>query len=68
MRQARITYEGAIHHAINRGHNGLPIFKSEIEKEKILELLEKNVEKCKVSIIAYWKSLIEEKRDIVLRV
>jgi REP element-mobilizing transposase RayT len=53
MRQARITYEGAIHHAMNRGHNGLPIFKTGIEKDKLIDLMEKNSEKCKVSIIAY---------------
>ena len=42
MRQARITYEGAIHHVMSRGYNGLPIFKTDTEKDRLLELLEKN--------------------------
>lgn len=53
MRRARITYEGAIHHAMNRGYNGLPIFIEDIEKEKLLELIKKNLEKTKVSILAF---------------
>jgi hypothetical protein len=32
MRKVRITYEGAIQHAMSRGYNGLPIFKSDVEK------------------------------------
>lgn len=38
MRQARITYEGAIHHTMNRGYNGLPIFKGDFEKENLIDL------------------------------
>ncbi len=53
MREARITYEGAIHHAMARGYDGLPIFKTDIAKEQLLDLLEKNAEKCKVSILSY---------------
>ena len=53
MRQARITYEGAIHHAMNRGHDGLPIFKSSGDKEKLLDILQVNAEKSKISILAY---------------
>jgi REP element-mobilizing transposase RayT len=53
MRKARITYEGAIHHVMNRGYDGLPIFKRDREKGMLLKLLEKNAEKCKVSLLAY---------------
>ncbi len=53
MRQARITYEGAIHHVMSRGYNGFPIFKTDIEKDKLLELFENNAEKCKISILSY---------------
>ena len=41
MRQARITYKGTIHHGMNRGHDGLTIFKTEIDKEKLLEFVKR---------------------------
>ena len=53
MRRARITYTGAFHHAMNRGHSGLPIFKNKEEKNTFLNLMKKNSKKCKISIHAF---------------
>jgi len=38
---------------MNRGHDGLPIFKTDPDKEKLLELFELNGIKCKITILAY---------------
>ncbi len=53
MRRARITYPGAFHHAMNRGHDGMEIFKNNQDKELFLELIKKNKEICKISIHAF---------------
>ncbi len=42
MRRVRLTYEGAFHHAMNRGYNGKAIFSISKEKELFLEILGKN--------------------------
>jgi hypothetical protein len=36
MRLPRRTYDGAFHHAMNRGYEGRPIFGSAFDKEFIL--------------------------------
>ena len=33
MRRARVTYEGAFHHGMNRGHDGVAIFSKKRDKE-----------------------------------
>ncbi len=38
---------------MNRGHDGLPIFKNKKEKNAFLDLVKKNSEKCKISILAF---------------
>ena len=40
MRRARITYPGAFHHAMNRGHDGTDIFKGNKNKSQFLDYLE----------------------------
>jgi REP element-mobilizing transposase RayT len=53
MRRARITYEGAFHHVMNRGLNGEEIFLDSRCKSTFLDYLEVISKKLKVSILAY---------------
>ena len=53
MRRARITYQGAFHHAMNRGYNGNPIFKDDNDKEIFLELISEISEKFRIRILSY---------------
>lgn len=39
MRRARVTYEGAFHHCVNRGYDGKAIFMKPKEKALFLNLL-----------------------------
>lgn len=53
MRRARITYEGALHHAMNRGINGDEIFSGNKSKTIFLDLLEGTAKSLKIRILAY---------------
>ena len=53
MRRARITYKGAYHHAMNRGHEGKPIFLKDRDKEFFLKLLVETSKILKIRILAY---------------
>ena len=53
MRRARITYQGAFHHAMNRGIEGRNIFQKKKYKEKFLELLVSKKERLKIRIFSY---------------
>ncbi len=53
MRRARITYEGAFYHGMNRGYDGKTIFSKSKEKKVFLELLAEISEFCKIRILAY---------------
>ena len=53
MRRARITYEGAFHHAMNRGINGDDIFSGGKSKSMFLDLMEETARKLKIRILAY---------------
>jgi REP element-mobilizing transposase RayT len=53
MRRARITYHGAFHHAMNRGHDGLKIFQKEEDKEFFLRLLGEISRSLKTRILVY---------------
>ena len=53
MRRARITYRGAFHHAMNRGHDGLKIFRKDDDKEFFLNLLGEYSKNLKTRILAY---------------
>ena len=53
MRRARVTYQGAYHHVMNRGYDGKPIFKERKDKEYFLSLLRLYSEKLKIRIFAY---------------
>jgi len=53
MRRARLTYQGAFHHCMNRGHGGEMIFSGEKYKRLFLETLEKWSQRLKIRILAY---------------
>jgi REP element-mobilizing transposase RayT len=53
MRRARLTYPGAWHHVMNRGHEGKPIFRSEREKSDFLTLLNEAVTKYRIRLTAW---------------
>ncbi len=53
MRRARITYEGALHHAMNRGINGDDIFVGSKSKTTFLDLMQDTARKLKIRILAY---------------
>lgn len=53
MRRARVTFEGAFHHAMNIGHEGKKIFQRNSHKIKFLELLKKTSQETKIRIFAY---------------
>ena len=53
MRRARITYHGAFHHAMNRGHDGLKIFQIDDDKEFFIKLLGETSHNLKTRILAY---------------
>jgi REP element-mobilizing transposase RayT len=53
MRRARITYPGAFHHAMNRGHGGTDIFFGNKNKSQFLDFLSDSAKKFKIRIFAY---------------
>ncbi len=53
MRRARLTYPGAFHHAMNRGHNGEDIFTGNTTKAQFLDYLELYSKKMNIRILAY---------------
>ena len=53
MRRARITYEGAFHHVMNRGIKGEDIFTGNKNKNQFLNYLEEKSKKMKIPIFAY---------------
>ncbi|MCP4220117.1 MAG: hypothetical protein GY765_36130, partial [bacterium] len=53
MRRARITYEGAVHHVMNRGYDGNDIFQGDKSKSIFLDYLADAAQKLKIKIFAY---------------
>ncbi len=53
MKRVRITYEGAYHHAMNRGINGEKIFSGDKNKIQFLDYLEEFSKKLKIRILFY---------------
>jgi len=53
MRRARVTYQGAYHHVMNRGYDGKPIFKEIRDKENFLTFLKTYSEKLNIRIFSY---------------
>ena len=53
MWRARITFDGAFHHGMNRGYEGRPVFEGDQSKHVFLELLEKSVRLTKTRLLAY---------------
>jgi len=53
MRRARLTFDGAIHHAMSRGPDGLAILPGDEDKKVFLELLEQAQRASRIGILAY---------------
>ena len=53
MRRARVTYQGAFHHAMNRGLEGRTIFQKNTLKNFFLELINKLQNLYRIRILAY---------------
>jgi REP element-mobilizing transposase RayT len=53
MRRARLTFKGAYHHVMNRGHGGEKIFYDNASKNHFLNLLEEKSINQKIRIFAY---------------
>jgi len=53
MRRARITYEGAFHHVMNRGIKGEAIFSGDLEKSQFLDYLKEFSQKMRIRVLAY---------------
>ncbi len=53
MRRVRLTFEGAYHHAMNRGIHGQEIFAPTQHKTQFLDLLQESSNKFKIRILAY---------------
>lgn len=53
MRRARITYQGAFHHAMNRGYEGRSLFQDDSDREFFLDLVKKYSKLLKTRIFAY---------------
>ena len=53
MRRARITFQGAFHHAMSRGHEGKPIYEDIKMKHHFLHLLKELSLLLRIRIFAY---------------
>ncbi|MEN8222933.1 MAG: transposase [Acidobacteriota bacterium] len=53
MRHARLTWQGAFHHVMNRGIEKIPVFKDDKLKGSYIEFLEKYSKRDKIRIFAY---------------
>jgi REP element-mobilizing transposase RayT len=53
MRNSRITWEGAFHHVMSRGHEGRSLFRETCLKEVFLNILADKAKQMKVHILAY---------------
>ncbi|MDD5067204.1 MAG: transposase [bacterium] len=53
MRRARITFDGAYHHVMNKGLNDVMIFSDDEDKKFFLDILSKNIHQYHIRLIAY---------------
>ena len=53
MRRARLTYEGAFHHVMNRGIEGQAIFSDQVFKDQFIDFLSQKKAKLKIRLFAY---------------
>jgi putative transposase len=53
MQRIRLTYPGALHHAMNRGHDGDKTFSGTDLKKKFIDILSETSRKFKIRNIAY---------------
>jgi hypothetical protein len=54
MRRARITFQGAFHHAMSHGHEGKPIYEDIKMKQHFLHLLKELSLLLRIRIFAYY--------------
>ena len=53
MRRARITYDGAFHHVMNRGIEGQAIFSESSFKDQFIEILSAKKTKLQIRLFTY---------------
>ena len=53
MRRARLTYQGAYHHVMNRGIGGEKIFPVEEDKAKLIKILQEQSANQRISLLGY---------------
>lgn len=53
MRHARLTWKGAFHHVMNRGHNREAVFKDDYLKTKYLKIISEEAALMKIHIYCY---------------
>jgi len=53
MRRARLTFEGAFHHCVNRGHGREGILAGEKDKRVFLNILAEASKRLKIRVLAY---------------
>jgi putative transposase len=53
VRRARITYQGAYHHAMNRGYEGRSLFQDDPDCEFFLDLVKIQSKNLKIRVFAY---------------
>ncbi|MEA2081524.1 MAG: transposase, partial [Elusimicrobiota bacterium] len=65
MRRARLTYQGAYHHVMNRGILGEKIFSDAAARNKFIKLLNEKTIATKINLIAY--SVLSNHYHLVLQ-
>jgi putative transposase len=53
MRRARLTYDGAFHHCVNRGHGRERILAGDKDKTVFLNLLNETSKRMKIRVLAF---------------
>ena len=53
MRRARVTYEGAFHHAMNRSHGGRSLFLSDQDRSTFINIMASAQKTAKIRLLAY---------------
>ena len=53
MERIRLTYPGAFHHAMNRGHGGEKIFSGPDLKKAFIDIMADASRKLKIRVVAY---------------
>jgi putative transposase len=65
MRRARMTYPGAFHHVMNRGHGGEAVFSEDDNKKWFLRILSKQSQEYRIKLLVY--SIMDNHYHIILQ-